>query len=67
MTRRLGDAESRAAALHYRVAALSEENRDWEMRYTGLASEARGLAADLRAARSNGRARSDGSDSGAEG
>jgi len=67
LTRRLGDAESRAAALHYRVGVLTEENRDWEMRCTGLASEARGLAADLRAARSTGRGRPDGSDSGAEG
>jgi hypothetical protein len=60
LTHRLGDAESRAAALHYRVAILSEENRDWEMRYTGLASEARGLEADLRAARSNGEDKGDG-------
>jgi hypothetical protein len=60
LTHRLGDAESRAAALHYRVAILTEENRDWEMRYTGLASEARGLEADLRAARSNGEDKGDG-------
>jgi len=54
LTRRLGDAESRAAGLHYRVAVLSAENRDWEMRYTGLASHARTLEADLRAARAKG-------------
>jgi hypothetical protein len=53
LTRRLGDAESRAAALHYRVAILTTENRDWEMRYTGLASQARTLEADLRAARAH--------------
>jgi hypothetical protein len=51
LTRRLGDAESRAAALHYRVAVLTEENRNWELRYTGLAAEARTLEAEVRAAR----------------
>ncbi len=51
LTRRLGDAESQAAALHYRVSVLSEENRNWEFRYTGLAAEARTLQAEVRAAR----------------
>jgi hypothetical protein len=51
LTRRLGDAESRAAALHYRVAVLTEENRNSELRYTGLAAEARTLEAEVRAAR----------------
>jgi len=60
LIRRLGEAESRAAALHYRVAVLTEENRNWEMRHTGLASHIRGLEADLRAARANDRDRREG-------
>jgi hypothetical protein len=60
LTRRLGEAESRAASLHYRVAVLTKENRDWEMRYTGLASHARGIEADLRAARANEKDRREG-------
>jgi len=55
LTRRLGDAESQAAALHYRVAVLTEENRNWELRYTGLAAEARTLEAEVRAKESGNR------------
>jgi hypothetical protein len=55
LTRRLGDAESRAAALHYRVAVLTEENRNWELRYTGLAAEAQTLEAEVRAKESGNR------------
>ena len=51
LTRRLGEAESRAASLHYRVAVLASDNRDWAIRYAGLAAQARALEADLRTAR----------------
>lgn len=43
LTRRLGEVESRAAALQYRVSTLAEENRDWEHRYAAVAGESRML------------------------
>jgi hypothetical protein len=40
---RLNDLESRAAALHYRVAELTDVNKRLEMAYTGASTQANGL------------------------
>jgi hypothetical protein len=40
---RLNELESRAAALHYRVAKLSDDNKRLEMGYTGANTQADGL------------------------
>ena len=52
LVQRLNHLETRAAALHYRVTVLSEENKRLEMGYTGASTQARGLeklVRDLRA------------------
>jgi len=51
LIRRLGDAESRAASLHYQVAMLTTDNRNCEMRCAALAAQVRALESDLRAVR----------------
>jgi hypothetical protein len=43
LTQLLGEAEGRAASLHYRVVELSEINKRLEMRYTGASTQANGL------------------------
>ena len=40
---RLGELESRASSLHYRVVRLSEDNKRLEMGYTGANTQADGL------------------------
>lgn len=50
LTQRLGESDSRASSLHYRVAELVQENRRLQLSNAAAASEARLLRAELEAA-----------------